>query len=48
MDVICHMSELKTVDFVYFHFHFHVFYFSDLGLGFSMMSHMTVTNCHTT
>jgi len=23
-----------------------LFIFSDLGLGFSMISHMTVTNCH--
>ncbi len=29
-----------------FHFYFISFYFGNLGLGVSMMSHMTITSCH--
>jgi len=39
------MSELKIVNSIYFHFH--LFYFLDLGLVFSIISHVTVTNYHT-
>ena len=50
------MSELKTIDFIYFISHFYflffsflfIFLFSDLELRFSMMLHITVTlgNCY--
>ena len=36
------MSELKIVDLTFFIF----FYFLDLGSGFSMTSHVTITNCY--
>jgi len=48
------MLEFKTVDFIFFIFlsYFIIFFlfllFSDLGLEISMMSHVTVKNCHIT
>jgi len=32
--------------FILFYFLFFIFYFLNLGIGFSMISHVTVTNCH--
>jgi len=43
---IASLSELKTVNLIYFHFSLFS-YFSDLGLEFNVILHMTVTNCHT-
>ena len=49
----CQLLELKIVDSIYFLFLFSLlffifisFYFLDLGLGFSMTSYVTVTNCY--
>jgi len=43
---IASLSELKTVNLIYFYFSLFS-YFSDLGLEFNVILHMTVTNCHT-
>jgi len=46
------MSELKIIDFIYFHFilYFYLFFIYvliwDLELGVSVMSHINVTNCY--
>ena len=42
------MSKLKIVDFIYFYFYFYfyLFYFLSLESEFSMILHMTITNCH--
>jgi len=45
------MSELQTVDLSLFYFYFLfllIFYFEKLGLEFSMILHITVTNSHMT
>jgi len=39
------LSELQNIDLVSFYFWF-ILYFWELGLGFSMMSHVIITNCH--
>ena len=46
------MSELKIIDFIYFHFilYFYLFFIYiliwDLELGVSVMPHINVTNCY--
>ena len=48
--LVSKLLELKAVDFIYFHFislFYFIFYFLDIGLGVSMISHVTITNCYT-
>ena len=37
------MSELKTIDFIYFSFHFYFFLVFGLRIRVSMISYITVT-----